>query len=102
MVITSLVFNFRKSGRYSHTLTPMDLKNLDWCWSDFFFSPLLLQDDQNDSLAEVTVAQSESTGAERQEEAAEEGEEGTNVEEVAVTQVEEKRGPRSTRIETLC
>lgn len=63
----------------------------------------LLQDDQSDNLAEVTVTQSESTGAERQEEAAVEGErEETGGEEVVVTQVEEKTTRRSTLMVTLC
>lgn len=53
----------------------------------YFCLFLPCQDDQNDDLAEVTVTQSEATGAERQEVAEEEQKEGVDVEEVVVTQV---------------
>lgn len=54
----------------------------------YFCLFLPCQDDQNDDLAEVTVTQSQATGAERQEVAEEEEQkEGANVEEVVVTQV---------------
>ncbi|XP_075874438.1 pleckstrin homology domain-containing family G member 3-like isoform X2 [Nelusetta ayraudi] len=62
------------------------------CWhykAKALLSTHFTTDDQNDDLAEVTVTQSEATGAERQEVVVEEEEqkEGANVEEVVVTQV---------------
>lgn len=86
-----------KSDRCLHTLNLMDLENANpsgqpclFCFLFFFFLSFLpFQDDQNDDLAEVTVTQSDATGAERQEVVAEEEEqkEGANVEEVVATQV---------------
>lgn len=77
---------FCKKGNKSDRYCP--------CLSHLFVLPF--QEDQNEDLTEVTVTQSEETGAKKEEVEEEGPEEGPDVEEVVVAQREEQQTRSST------